>query len=101
MSLLLLHPETPRDHVSFPYIMGFDITLNLRRIQTTRSKASHCYRCNYCHCCAVDFVLFHGITLILFYHASMLLSIGTTVPSKLPKIHLLHVTSSLTSRNPV
>jgi hypothetical protein len=74
MLLLLLHPETPHDHVSFPYITGFDISLNLRRIQTTRSRTHHiviiviivivvllilCY-----------FITSH-VTVILFYHASM------------------------------
>ena len=28
--------------------------------------------CSFCHYCNVDFVLFHIVTLLLYYHASML-----------------------------
>ena len=60
-----------RCHVSFPYIMGFDITINHQRIQTTSSHAllvivviiamlTLCYS-----------IISHT-TLILFYQTSML-----------------------------
>ena len=46
-------------HISLSYIMGVDIEMIHKGIQTTCSHASHCH---YCHYCNVDFVLFHNVT---------------------------------------
>ena len=71
MSLLLsYHPETLRNECSqfeshfllscfLPIYVYFDNKIHHQRIQTTRSHAS---RCQYCHYCNVDFVLFHNVT---------------------------------------
>ena len=53
-------------HVSFPYIMGFDIEVNHQKFQTTRSHASRCHHYD------VEFVLFHNVT---FYTNSLSLRI--------------------------
>ena len=70
MSFPLLYPKTlgnrcPQSkspsccHISFSYIMGFDIKQIHHQIQTTHSHAS----CgHYCHYCNVDFVLFHNMS---------------------------------------
>jgi hypothetical protein len=49
----------PCCHIFFTYITYLDIKIIHQRIQTTRSHASHCHRCQ---CCNVDFVLFHSVT---------------------------------------
>ena len=43
-------------HISLTYIMDFDIEIIHEIFQTACSHASHC------HCCNVDFVLFHSVT---------------------------------------
>jgi hypothetical protein len=43
-------------HISFSYIICFNIKIIHQRIQTTSSHASRC------HNCSVDFVVFHNIT---------------------------------------
>ena len=58
----------------------FVIKLIYQRIQPTSSHAS---RCHHCHCCNVDFVLFHNVTyytnpLLSHIHAKIAQLLGTT-----------------------
>ena len=45
----------PCCHISFSFIMGFDIRRIQQRIQTP------CLYARYCHYCYIDFVLFHNV----------------------------------------
>ena len=53
---------TPCCHISFSYIMGFDIKLIHQRTQTTRLHTSCCHHCHYYDYYYLDLVLFHNIT---------------------------------------